>query len=124
MKAYRASKNYRYIPIGYSHADVQSIGQNLQNYWACTTPTEPASGMLDFYALNSYRWCGSNTFQGSGYSDIMNQTAYVVRHSQEADPKLTPITATTPSPFSCQRPVATSLSLAFSKIKLPFSALR
>jgi len=75
MRAYRTSKNYRAIPIGYSHADIQSVGQNLENYFACTSATQDASSMLEFYALNSYRWCGSNTFDGSGYSAILNQTA-------------------------------------------------
>jgi len=90
MKAYRAQKGYRAIPIGYSHgtlslvrntstssadlsvtADVQSVGQNLEEYFACGD----TSSMLEFYGLNSYRWCGDSSFQTSGYVSILNQTA-------------------------------------------------
>jgi len=44
----------------------------LQNYLACRPD---ASERLDFYALNSYRWCGQSTFEQSGYSIIGNDSA-------------------------------------------------
>lgn len=52
-------------------ADVQSVGQNLEEYFACGD----TSSMLEFYGLNSYRWCGDSSFQTSGYAAILNQTA-------------------------------------------------
>jgi len=35
MKAYSASKKYRSIPIGYSHADISSLRPTFQDYLAC-----------------------------------------------------------------------------------------
>jgi len=35
MKAYSASKKYRNIPIGYSHADISSLRPTFQDYLAC-----------------------------------------------------------------------------------------
>ena len=49
MKAYRDSKGYRQIPIGYSAADITALRPNLQNYLACGSNS---SETLDFYALN------------------------------------------------------------------------
>lgn len=49
MKAYRESKGYRRIPIGYSAADITALRPNLQNYLACGSNS---SETLDFYALN------------------------------------------------------------------------
>lgn len=60
MKAYRDSKGYRNIPIGYSAADIAALRPNLQNYLACGTNS---SESLDFFSLNAYEWCGESTFQ-------------------------------------------------------------
>lgn len=60
MKAYRDSKGYREIPIGYSAADIASLRPNLQNYLACGSNK---SESLDFFSLNAYEWCGESTFQ-------------------------------------------------------------
>lgn len=49
MKAYRDSKGYRQIPIGYSAADITTLRPNLQNYLACGSNS---SESLDFYSLN------------------------------------------------------------------------
>jgi hypothetical protein len=70
MKAYRDSKKYRSIPIGYSAADIASLRPTLQNYLSCGTNS---SESIDFYALNAYEWCGDNTFQTSGYEILTNQ---------------------------------------------------
>lgn len=63
MKAYRDSKKYRNIPIGYSAADIAQLRPMLQNYLACGSNSSEA---LDFYSLNAYSWCGDSTFQQSG----------------------------------------------------------
>lgn len=68
LKAYIAAKGYRKIPIGYSATDTGALRPMLQNYLVCrSNPTE----RLDFYALNSYEWCGTSpTFETSGYISL------------------------------------------------------
>ncbi|KAL1306050.1 hypothetical protein AAFC00_004176 [Neodothiora populina] len=74
MKAYRNSKGYREIPVGYSAADISSLRPNLQNYMACGAN---ASEALDFFALNAYEWCGDSSYTVSGYSQLnANVTDY------------------------------------------------
>lgn len=70
LKAYRQSKGYRDIPVGYSHADISSLRPNLQNYLACGTN---ASESIDFFGLNAYEWCGQSDFVTSGYSVLEQQ---------------------------------------------------
>ncbi|KAF1976776.1 hypothetical protein BU23DRAFT_501235 [Bimuria novae-zelandiae CBS 107.79] len=74
MKAYRDSKNYRNIPIGYSAADIAQLRPMLQNYLACGSNTSEA---LDFYSLNAYSWCGDSGFKQSGYSDLIKNVTDV-----------------------------------------------
>lgn len=71
MKAYRTSKKYRNIPIGYSAADIATLRPMLQNYFACGTNT---SESLDFFSLNAYSWCGSSSFQTSGYNILLQNS--------------------------------------------------
>ena len=66
-KAYRKSKGYRDIPIGYSAADIPSLRPMLQNYLACGTNSSEA---VDFYSLNAYEWCGQSSYEQSGYSQL------------------------------------------------------
>ena len=76
MKAYRDSKGYRTIPIGYSAADIAELRPNLQNYMACGTNM---SESLDFFALNAYEWCGQSDFDTSGYQFLQeNATDYPI----------------------------------------------
>jgi len=74
-KAYRKSKNYRDIPIGYSAADISDLRPMLQNYMACG---DNSSEVLDFFSLNAYEWCGpDSSYQVSGYSQLTaNVTEY------------------------------------------------
>ncbi|KAK4543178.1 hypothetical protein LTR36_005728 [Oleoguttula mirabilis] len=64
MKAYRDNKGYRDIPVGYSAADIAQLRPNLQNYMACG---DNSSESLDFFSLNAYEWCGSSSYDVSGY---------------------------------------------------------
>lgn len=50
MKAYRQSKGYRNIPIGYSAADISDLRPNLQNYLVCGNN---ASENVDFFGLST-----------------------------------------------------------------------
>ncbi|KAM3075546.1 hypothetical protein ACMFMG_007688 [Clarireedia jacksonii] len=67
MKAYRKSKGYREIPIGYSAADIAELRPMLQNYLACGTNS---SESIDFFGLNAYEWCGDSDFSTSGYKTL------------------------------------------------------
>ncbi|KAH8695449.1 putative 1,3-beta-glucanosyltransferase [Talaromyces proteolyticus] len=76
VKAYRDSKGYRKIPVGYAAADIPSLRPMLQDYLACSTNS---SENVDFYSLNAYEWCGDNNYAGSGYSMLQkNATGYSV----------------------------------------------
>ena len=66
MKAYIKAKGYRQIPIGYSATDTAVLRPMLQDYLMCRPNS---TDRLDFYALNSYEWCGASaTYMTSGYS--------------------------------------------------------
>ncbi|KAG0652490.1 Glucan elongating glucanosyltransferase 3 [Hyphodiscus hymeniophilus] len=67
LKAYRSSKGYREIPVGYSAADISELRPMLQNYLACGTN---ASESIDMFGLNAYEWCGDKTLETSGYSTL------------------------------------------------------
>ncbi|KAL9048115.1 MAG: hypothetical protein Q9206_006233 [Seirophora lacunosa] len=76
IKAYRDSKNYRKIPVGYSAADVPGLRPMLQNYLACG---DNDAERAEFYSLNVYEWCGESSYDGSGYSQLeKNATGYNV----------------------------------------------
>jgi len=51
-KAYMKSKGGRYIPMGYSAADIATIRPMFQNYLACG----PTNDTIDFFAVNIYEW--------------------------------------------------------------------
>jgi hypothetical protein len=67
MKAYRDSKGYRKIPIGYAAADIAELRPMLQNYLTCGSNS---SETIEFFGLNAYEWCGNNNLQTSGYSTL------------------------------------------------------
>ncbi|KAF2732324.1 hypothetical protein EJ04DRAFT_497148 [Polyplosphaeria fusca] len=74
LKAYRNSKKYRDIPVGYSAADISTLRPMLQNYMACGSN---ASEALDFFSLNAYEWCGASSYAQSGYDQLTkNATDY------------------------------------------------
>ncbi|KAI9503684.1 1 3-beta-glucanosyltransferase gel4 [Coemansia spiralis] len=74
MKAYMKNKGLK-TPIGYVDNDDMNIRMNLINYFNCGDEDTRA----DFYGINTYRWCGSATFESSGYSDITkNMTGYSI----------------------------------------------
>lgn len=67
MKAYRNSKGYRNIPVGYSAADIAELRPMLQDFLTCGGN---ASDSVDFFALNSYEWCGDVDYNTSGYANL------------------------------------------------------
>jgi 1,3-beta-glucanosyltransferase GAS1 len=68
MKKYRDARGYRKIPIGYSATDTGALRPMLQDYAVCR-PDE--SERMDFYAVNTYSWCGPDTtYNTSGYPQL------------------------------------------------------
>ena len=58
MKAYMAKQSNRQIPVGYSAADIVQNRFLLAEYLNCGDSSEA----IDFYAFNSYEWCGNSSF--------------------------------------------------------------
>jgi len=58
MKAYMAKQSNRQIPVGYSAADIVQNRLLLAEYLNCGDSSET----IDFYAFNSYEWCGNSSF--------------------------------------------------------------
>lgn len=71
IKNYISKNSDRYIPVGYSAADVRPILLDTWNYLQCTTTGDMGdASRADLFALNSYSWCGNATFSTSGYDDL------------------------------------------------------
>jgi len=66
MKAYITNHIHRQIPVGYSNADDLKFRTSLAKYLECGD-----TGYIDFWGVNSYQWCGKNTFEGSGYDKLV-----------------------------------------------------
>lgn len=66
MHKYMELHSTRQVPIGYSAADDLRYRISLAKYLECGEE----GTHVDFYGVNSYQWCGSQTFQTSGY-DIL-----------------------------------------------------
>ncbi|KAK9356939.1 Glucanosyltransferase-domain-containing protein [Lipomyces doorenjongii] len=71
MKNYITNNIKRQIPVGYSAADVLDFRVPLAAYFECG-PEEEA---VDFYGVNSYQWCGDQTFNSSGYNSLVQDYA-------------------------------------------------
>jgi hypothetical protein len=71
LKAYRNSKGYRDIAVGYSTANIAQLQPMLQDYLACGSNSSEA---IDMFGLNTYQWCGDSNIQASGY-DTLNTYA-------------------------------------------------
>ncbi|KAJ3414920.1 1,3-beta-glucanosyltransferase gas1 [Chytridiales sp. JEL 0842] len=56
-------KSKRYIPIGYSSSDDDTIRLEIMDYMLCG----PEEEQVDFYGLNIYSWCGDSSFSMSKY---------------------------------------------------------
>ncbi|EME40514.1 glycoside hydrolase family 72 protein [Dothistroma septosporum NZE10] len=73
LKSYIAAHANRVIPVGYSAAQVQDV---LQDTWAYLQCNNSDSGQdmsrSDFFGLNSYSWCGSqSSYTISGYDQLV-----------------------------------------------------
>lgn len=70
VKEFLSKNNLRQVPVGYSAADDLSYRISLAKYLACYTSSPFES--VDFYGVNSYQWCGKQTFESSGYNILVN----------------------------------------------------
>ena len=68
MKNYIARNSPRKIPVGYSAADDLRYRVSLSKYLECGDEM----GVVDFYGVNSYQWCGEQTYQSSGYNILVD----------------------------------------------------
>ncbi|KAH3667254.1 hypothetical protein OGAPHI_002903 [Ogataea philodendri] len=70
LKDYINYQAVRKIPVGYSAADDLSYRISLAKYLECyeNSPSES----VDFYGVNTYQWCGDQTFHSSGYNILVN----------------------------------------------------
>ena len=64
MKSYISQRRYRTIGVGYAADDDATIRDDLKAYLNCG----PSSDSIDFFGYNIYSWCGSSTFEESGYA--------------------------------------------------------
>ncbi|PRP81730.1 putative 1,3-beta-glucanosyltransferase [Planoprotostelium fungivorum] len=65
IKAYIKSKGYS-IPVGYAATDVDA-NFDLQQYLNC----DSRDNSIDFYGLNTYRYCGDVAFNETSYTDLV-----------------------------------------------------
>lgn len=70
MKRYIKKHSPRIIPVGYSAADDLRYRIPLSYYLGCHDSEKPDSN-VDFYGVNSYQWCGEQTFSSSGYDQLV-----------------------------------------------------
>lgn len=70
MKLYIKGHSPRTIPVGYSAADDLKYRVPLSKYLECLDPNYPEAS-VDFYGVNSYQWCGGQTFESSGYDALV-----------------------------------------------------
>lgn len=72
IKNYISKNAKRAIPVGYSAADVREVLFDTWNYLHCTTTSnEQDPSRVDFFALNSYSWCGDSDFDKSTYAQLV-----------------------------------------------------
>ncbi|CAK9441081.1 uncharacterized protein LODBEIA_P49500 [Lodderomyces beijingensis] len=70
VKTYINSNAPRPVPVGYSAADDLNYRMPLARYLECANDNPLES--VDFYGVNSYQWCGDQTFYSSGYNILVN----------------------------------------------------
>jgi hypothetical protein len=73
MRRYMKAQSKRYIPIGYSAADVADNRMQTAEYLNCGSD----DARSDFFAFNDYSWCGDSSYSKSGYDEkVKNFTDY------------------------------------------------
>lgn len=67
----------RKIPVGYSAADDLDYRISMSQYLECVD--ELPYDSADFYGVNSYQWCGEQTFYSSRYDKLVEDYAEYTR---------------------------------------------
>lgn len=78
MKRYISIHSNRFVPVGYSAADDLNFRISLSKYLECSDDSS-ISDSIDFYGVNSYQWCGEQTFYTSGYDVLVRDYEDYVR---------------------------------------------
>ena len=72
LKNYIKKHSDRYIPVGYSAADFRDTLYDSWRYFTCRIEDEEDNeSQADFFALNSYSWCGKSNFKDSTYEQLV-----------------------------------------------------
>ena len=72
LKNYIKRHSKRYIPVGYSAADVRDVLFDSWNYFQCSIDGEDDDeSRADVFGLNSYSWCGDSSFEKSTFKDLV-----------------------------------------------------
>ncbi|KAL9084987.1 MAG: hypothetical protein Q9159_004953 [Coniocarpon cinnabarinum] len=74
MKQYMSARGGRPLYVGYSAAQVQDVLVSTSNYLQCAAPGEndDNDSRSDYFALNSYSWCGQSNFQKAQYNLLVD----------------------------------------------------
>lgn len=75
LKSYIAKHVSRSIPVGYSAADVREVLFDTWEYLQCNDADDGTlndGSKADFFALNSYSWCGNSSFSESTYNQLVS----------------------------------------------------
>ncbi|KAI9293779.1 hypothetical protein K502DRAFT_281679, partial [Neoconidiobolus thromboides FSU 785] len=68
MKAYIKTKKHQVL-VGYANNDDTDTRKNIEAYFNCGKDEERA----DFYSVNVYSWCRSESFEASGYPALTKE---------------------------------------------------
>ncbi|CCH58563.1 hypothetical protein TBLA_0A07740 [Henningerozyma blattae CBS 6284] len=71
LKKYIEKHSPRSIPVGYSAADDLNYRASLASYLECAEEKGDTYNSVDFYGVNSYQWCGTQTMESSGYDKLI-----------------------------------------------------
>ena len=77
LKQYMQNNAPRTIPVGYSAADVREVLEDTWAYLQCQIGSGTDMSRSDFFGLNSYSWCGSqSSFTISGYNVLVQMFSH------------------------------------------------
>lgn len=69
LKHFMKDTHVRAVPVGYSAADDLAYRISLAEYLECYESDQLET--VDFYGVNTYQWCGEQTFLSSGYNSLV-----------------------------------------------------
>lgn len=80
MKAFRAQRGYRAIPLAYVAADLISLRRPTAEYLACSSSGEDdddelASSSIELFGMNVYSWCGQSNYYDAKFDELYDDFA-------------------------------------------------